>query len=163
LSLVVNSQVIIDSVPTIWGAQHDSVALAPVAARAYEPAALATSESAELLRVLMTLEQPPKAIKAAIINAHNWFARQRIDGYSWRPGPAGYNELVADENAGPLWARFYSLEQQRPIFGDRDGSIYASVDKVSTERRLGYGWRSEEHTSELQSRENLVCRLLLEK
>src|SRR5690606_41468159 len=27
----------------------------------------------------------------------------------------------------------------------------------------GYGLRSEEHTSELQSRENLVCRLLLEK
>src|SRR5690606_42000502 len=28
----------------------------------------------------------------------------------------------------------------------------------------GYAWhRSEEHTSELQSRENLVCRLLLEK
>src|SRR5690606_475732 len=27
----------------------------------------------------------------------------------------------------------------------------------------GYGGRSEEHTSELQSRENLVCRLLLEK
>src|SRR5690606_40949515 len=27
----------------------------------------------------------------------------------------------------------------------------------------GYGIRSEEHTSELQSRENLVCRLLLEK
>src|SRR5690606_42140295 len=37
------------------------------------------------------------------------------------------------------------------------------------ERRLanggitGHGIRSEEHTSELQSRENLVCRLLLEK
>src|SRR5690606_40918174 len=32
--------------------------------------------------------------------------------------------------------------------------------------RPGWGWtarRSEEHTSELQSRENLVCRLLLEK
>src|SRR5690606_41935024 len=27
----------------------------------------------------------------------------------------------------------------------------------------GYAMRSEEHTSELQSRENLVCRLLLEK
>src|SRR5690606_40827108 len=27
----------------------------------------------------------------------------------------------------------------------------------------GHRWRSEEHTSELQSRENLVCRLLLEK
>src|SRR5690606_41719955 len=29
--------------------------------------------------------------------------------------------------------------------------------------RLASGTRSEEHTSELQSRENLVCRLLLEK
>src|SRR5690606_40437306 len=29
--------------------------------------------------------------------------------------------------------------------------------------RLRYPLRSEEHTSELQSRENLVCRLLLEK
>src|SRR5690606_40669119 len=28
---------------------------------------------------------------------------------------------------------------------------------------MGRGTRSEEHTSELQSRENLVCRLLLEK
>src|SRR5215475_15813425 len=28
---------------------------------------------------------------------------------------------------------------------------------------VDYGRRSEEHTSELQSRENLVCRLLLEK
>src|SRR5436309_9224595 len=30
-------------------------------------------------------------------------------------------------------------------------------------RTWSSGWRSEEHTSELQSRENLVCRLLLEK
>src|SRR2546430_12955268 len=28
---------------------------------------------------------------------------------------------------------------------------------------LWQGWRSEEHTSELQSQSNLVCRLLLEK
>src|SRR2546430_8888492 len=30
-------------------------------------------------------------------------------------------------------------------------------------RALEYGMRSEEHTSELQSQSNLVCRLLLEK
>src|SRR5947209_13477650 len=29
--------------------------------------------------------------------------------------------------------------------------------------RAGWTWRSEEHTSELQSRQYLVCRLLLEK
>src|SRR5690606_32414349 len=44
-------------------------------------------------------------------------------------------------------------------------SVYP-VSKLSPERAMNiirkYG-RSEEHTSELQSRENLVCRLLLEK
>src|SRR5690606_41625601 len=43
----------------------------------------------------------------------------------------------------------------------------ADSPSVSTLRsNLGFGYaasRSEEHTSELQSRENLVCRLLLEK
>src|SRR5690606_39554561 len=35
---------------------------------------------------------------------------------------------------------------------------------IGTVIALGaWEWRSEEHTSELQSRENLVCRLLLEK
>src|SRR5207302_3270256 len=34
---------------------------------------------------------------------------------------------------------------------------------VEVARRLASELRSEEHTSELQSRENLVCRLLLEK
>src|SRR5690606_41174956 len=34
---------------------------------------------------------------------------------------------------------------------------------VARGRRSNTPWRSEEHTSELQSRENLVCRLLLEK
>src|SRR5688572_31048335 len=29
--------------------------------------------------------------------------------------------------------------------------------------KFGLSWRSEEHTSELQSQSNLVCRLLLEK
>src|SRR2546430_10278327 len=31
----------------------------------------------------------------------------------------------------------------------------------SADGRLAPGWRSEEHTSELQSQSNLVCRLLL--
>src|SRR5690606_39317613 len=37
------------------------------------------------------------------------------------------------------------------------------TQKISAWRTLFRSGRSEEHTSELQSRENLVCRLLLEK
>src|SRR3712207_459517 len=36
-------------------------------------------------------------------------------------------------------------------------------DKLTVRRALENGYRSEEHTSELQSRQYLVCRLLLEK
>src|SRR5690606_40964686 len=46
---------------------------------------------------------------------------------------------------------------------------YCDIDPSTVDKfgipvlRFNYKWRSEEHTSELQSRENLVCRLLLEK
>src|SRR2546422_3185948 len=46
------------------------------------------------------------------------------------------------------------LQKQRNLFDIRQGSRRA--------QRKDYG-RSEEHTSELQSRLHLVCRLLLEK
>src|SRR2546430_13481701 len=54
-----------------------------------------------------------------------------------------------------------------------DGSKTASPPTVATPTEFPYcpipatarskEWRSEEHTSELQSQSNLVCRLLLEK
>src|SRR5690606_39724407 len=45
----------------------------------------------------------------------------------------------------------------------RPGKASASREGPSPLARGGARTRSEEHTSELQSRENLVCRLLLEK
>src|SRR5436309_15189492 len=44
----------------------------------------------------------------------------------------------------------------------RDGERFL-LTKLPAEQSRPAAWRSEEHTSELQSRENLVCRLLLEK
>src|SRR5690606_40716379 len=44
--------------------------------------------------------------------------------------------------------------------GDDDGGGFLDTGGSPEKPRSG---RSEEHTSELQSRENLVCRLLLEK
>src|SRR5690606_40517736 len=50
------------------------------------------------------------------------------------------------------------------------GSLYIDLKKsfsvfflIGDQRSAMVYFRSEEHTSELQSRENLVCRLLLEK
>src|SRR5690606_40275954 len=43
------------------------------------------------------------------------------------------------------------------------GKLLKLFGKPGSIKEWGWGWcvRSEEHTSELQSRENLVCRLLL--
>src|SRR5258706_8592847 len=55
-----------------------------------------------------------------------------------------------------------------PRFGDSDDELYfvadyGNVDNVWSWRGGDRELRSEEHTSELQSLTNLVCRLLLEK
>src|SRR5438067_7338440 len=50
----------------------------------------------------------------------------------------------------------------KPGGGDRQWHLAAAVRRKCRERARKL-WRSEEHTSELQSRFDLVCRLLLEK
>src|SRR5205085_8373919 len=58
-----------------------------------------------------------------------------------------------------------SLHDALPIFG-KDGVVTVEEGKGLTmdiEYKEGMEFRSEEHTSELQSQSNLVCRLLLEK
>src|SRR3712207_8299766 len=54
-----------------------------------------------------------------------------------------------------------SLHDALPIFGRR-GPGQVHLPAAGRRQRAG-GPRSEEHTSELQSRQYLVCRLLLEK
>ena len=41
------------------------------------------------------------------------------------------------------WARFYQIGTNRPLFGDRDGSIHFDVREISRERREGYAWFSK--------------------
>jgi PelA/Pel-15E family pectate lyase len=39
-----------------------------------------------------------------------------------------------------LWARYYEIATDGPIFGDRDKSIHDNVNEISKERRNGYAW-----------------------
>src|SRR5688572_32227174 len=47
--------------------------------------------------------------------------------------------------------------------GDEQGNPRLRRARARLQRSTTGVWRSEEHTSELQSQSNLVCRLLLEK
>ena len=48
--------------------------------------------------------------------------------------------VVADPSAGPLWARFFEIGTNRPMFVGRDGIVHDHLADVEQERRLGYAW-----------------------
>src|SRR2546430_4188333 len=58
---------------------------------------------------------------------------------------------------------FYKLNEKAMIFNSVNPSLISFMDKHLGFKSVGNNDRSEEHTSELQSQSNLVCRLLLEK
>jgi PelA/Pel-15E family pectate lyase len=56
-------------------------------------------------------------------------------------GPKGSNRVVvADPQAPPLWARFYDIETNAPVFVDRDGIPKPTLAEIGYERRNGYAW-----------------------
>src|SRR4051812_49722855 len=64
-----------------------------------------------------------------------------------------------------LGAGFFAVEGE-PRLAERwaNAAYHGSTDAIMPDGSRGEAWmRSEEHTSELQSHVNLVCRLLLEK
>src|SRR2546427_7778224 len=67
-----------------------------------------------------------------------------------------YTTLFRSRAAPGARARGHALPERRVELSRRAGRATRAV-------RRGAGARSEEHTSELQSQSNLVCRLLLEK
>ncbi|WP_434032080.1 pectate lyase [[Pseudomonas] boreopolis] len=142
LACVLATQVTIDGELTIWAAQYDEHALQPAKARAFEPAALATSESVGVVRLLMRQRAPSPRTKAAIEAAVRWFQRHRLPDLATRriETPAGPDRVVEPAPGASLWARFYDLQRQQPLFGDRDGSAFTDFGRMSPERRAGYAW-----------------------
>src|SRR5574341_934906 len=80
------------------------------------------------------------------------------------------DRFVQDRNLIEVGQRFYYLEIEgvRPIVHPRQrmrrsSRVYVKIDCPGNRIGVALYLRSEEHTSELQSPTNLVCRLLLEK
>jgi PelA/Pel-15E family pectate lyase len=133
---------------TVWCAQHDEKTLEPAWARKYEPPSLSGSESVGIVRFLMSVENPSPEIVAAIEGAVAWLRAVPIHGmrHDKIRGADGRLErrLVPDPAAPPLWARFYELGTNRPLYLDRDSVFLYDYNEVGHERRSGYdyhgGW-----------------------
>lgn len=140
LRCVLASQVIVDGQRTVWPQQCDALTLQPTSARNFEMSSLASMESAAMVRFLMRLSEPGRDIIQAVDGAINWFEKTAIRDKAYRStGPEG-RFLVDSPGSGPIWARYYEVGTNRPLFGDRDKTIHDRIDEISSERRAGYAW-----------------------
>ncbi|MCC7374982.1 MAG: pectate lyase [Verrucomicrobiales bacterium] len=139
IASVLNCQIRVNGALTVWCAQHDATTLEPRPARTYELISLSGSESAGILRFLMTIEKPTPAIAGAIRAGAAWFAAVPQKGIRWEDR-AGDRVVIEDPGSPWLWARFYEIGTNRPIFSGRDGVMKYAVSDIEHERRTGYAW-----------------------
>jgi PelA/Pel-15E family pectate lyase len=145
IDVMLKTQITYNGKKTVWCAQHDEVTLLPALARSYELPSFSGSESVGIVRVLMLVEQPSTAVKQAIKDAMDWFegaklydiATQKITDTSQ---PTGQDVIVVSSPGNIIWARFYDLENNKPMFCGRDGIPKTTLAEIENERRVGYSW-----------------------
>jgi len=136
---ILDCQIIVNNKRTVWCAQHDEVDLRPRPARSYELESLSGAESAAILKLLMSLDDPGPEIRRAIRAGAEWFESAKITGIRIER-VKGDREVVEDPSAAPVWARFYEIETNRPFFCGRDGIKKYHLSEIEAERRNGYAW-----------------------
>jgi PelA/Pel-15E family pectate lyase len=144
VEFILRAQVRVDGTLTAWCAQHDETTHAPAAARSFEPVSLSGSESVGITRFLMGIENPSPEVRAAVHAAVEWLEQVAMRGYRAervRDAEGRYVDLVlVADPAARVWARFYELGTNRPIFVGRDGVVRYDLAEVEQERRAGYAY-----------------------
>jgi PelA/Pel-15E family pectate lyase len=150
IECIVASQIVVNGQRTTWCQQVDPLTLQPTSARNYEMPAECGAESAGIVMFLMELPEPSPAVIQAVRSAVAWFEKTKISGFAYQKTGEKGRALVAAPGSGPLWARYYEIGTDRPIFGDRDKTIHDNVNEVSAERRAGYTWYTDGPTRMLE-------------
>jgi PelA/Pel-15E family pectate lyase len=140
---ILKTQYLRQGQPTAWCAQYDEKTLQPAKARAFELASLSGDESVEIVRFLMGVDKPSPAVRKAIESAVAWFQKVKLTGYTMKeitaPGEkTGRDRVIVPEAGSTIWARFYELDTDRPIYVGRDSKVHYQLSEIENERRAGY-------------------------
>ena len=145
IDIILQTQITYKGKKTVWCAQHDEVTLLPALARSYELPSFSGSESVAIVRVLMLVEQPSTAVKQAVKDAVDWFNGAKLFDITTQKitdatQPSGQDVIVVPSPGNVIWARFYDLTNNLPMFCGRDGIPKTTLAEIENERRVGYSW-----------------------
>jgi len=152
IACILKTQVFQNGQLSIWADQYDENTLQPEKARAFEPVSLATGESVTIVKFLMMQPVNPE-IEKSIKSAIQWFKKSKIEGYTYNVSKDSGSAIrtLSKKEGSSVWARFYDIPTNKPIFGDRDGSVKFNYEEISEERRMGYSWYNESGTKLIES------------
>ncbi len=171
IDCIVKCQIEVGGRLTGWCQQHDATTLEPRQGRIYELPSISGFESISIVRFLIGLEEPSPEVIAAVEGAVAWFKEvklvrirleDRADPALDRPFAVRIREnpekppfdytfqgrgfdrvVIKDAAADPIWARFYEIGSNRPIFADAEGIARYRLADISYERRVRYSWYSD--------------------
>jgi PelA/Pel-15E family pectate lyase len=142
IQCLIDCQVPVKGVRTVWCAQHDPITLAPVHARLKEPPSLSGAESSNLLKFLMREGPTTEPVRRSIEAGVAWLEAHKITDLRKTTNAEGKTDYVKDP-ASPdvLWARFYDVETAEPLFaGAQDGVIYKTFHEMAAHNKVAYDY-----------------------
>jgi PelA/Pel-15E family pectate lyase len=139
IEYILASQIRVNGQPTVWGGQHDPHTYETVQGRSFEPKALISKESIEIINFLETVEPQTSSIIESVYAAKKWVKLVVVENTRYER--YGIDGAYFIHSPGHLtWYRFYEIGTNKPLFGDRDGTVAYNILEISEERRHGYGW-----------------------
>ena len=128
---ILKCQIVVNEKKTVWCAQHDERTLQPRRGRTFELVSLSGWESAHVLSLLMSIDNPSQKVVDAIVGGVQWYESAKV---------TGDDRITAAGVTTPGWARFYDIPTNRPIFTGLDGVKKFNRKEIKGEPHEDYMW-----------------------
>ncbi len=145
IACILNCQLVDAGKKTAWAQQYDQRSLQSVSARVSELPSIAVPESAEILRFLMSIDNPSAEVVAAVQGAVRWLEKvkvveRKVITVKNDQFPGGIDKrLVHAPGAAPIWGRYYEIGTGRVMYIEQ-GVVHYSLAALSHKHRVGHAW-----------------------
>lgn len=156
---ILNAQIRQNGKLALWCQQHDRDTLEPCVGRAFELPAVCTYESADIVALLMDIDgtrygaETAARIRESIEGAVAWYKAHAIMGYRIEEGYRREDGIVTsrlvrvpEAESKALWCRYYTIEDNRPFTGRRDGTKNFDFTELERGENMNYKWFSDAGT-----------------